>query len=69
MSCDRQRIINALTMDLDYGESIELYESTLLRNAATRHKQWIKVVESLNIPRSTLDIKRKKYSLLIEDVQ
>jgi DNA-binding NtrC family response regulator len=60
---EQQRIMAALTEDYDYGESMDLYEKILLRNAVKRHRQFSKVVEKIKISRSTLETKRKKYEL------
>jgi DNA-binding NtrC family response regulator len=60
---DYQRINAAFYEDLDYNESIDLYDRAILNAAFKRHKTLSQIIERLNIPRSTLEARRKKYGL------
>ncbi len=57
------RLISAFTEDFDYETTTENFERLILTAALERHASIGKVCQVLNIPRSTLDSKRRKYKL------
>ena len=59
-------ILRPLSEDQPFSDAIERYETEILRSAIRRHGKISTVVDQLQISRSTLDIKRKKYGLMEE---
>ncbi len=53
----------AMQQDRDFDELIEAFERAVLGNAMRRHDSVASVCKAINIPRSTLDGKRKKFGL------
>jgi DNA-binding NtrC family response regulator len=58
-----EKLLAPLTGDCDFYDSIEYYERLILQTALTRHQKLPQVTKALNIPRTTLDDKRKKYGI------
>ena len=59
------KILAPLTTDMTFALSVENYECTILKHAIERHDKKIhEVSRALNIPRSTLDGKRRTYGLV-----
>ena len=56
-------ILRPLVDDLPLSEASDRYEMIILKNAIERHGKISKVADMLQMPRSSLDAKRKKYSL------
>jgi two-component system response regulator AtoC/two-component system nitrogen regulation response regulator NtrX len=54
----------ALSEDRDYEQSMASYEKTFLANAMERHASIAEVCKAINIPRSTLDAKRRRHGLV-----
>ena len=59
-------VLRPLSEDEAFNDVIERYETHILRNAIKRHGKISMVVDQLQISRSTLDMKRKKYRLVEE---
>lgn len=58
-----QKILDPLTKDCPLFQAIDIYEKNILEAALKRHKKLSTLIESLEISRSNLDKKRKKYNL------
>lgn len=56
-------IIRVLSEDADYEPSIDAYEKFFLKKAIERHSKLGDVCKALNIPRSTLDGRRRRYGI------
>ncbi len=54
----------AINEDHDYEKIVVHFEKTFLRNALHRHRSISDCCKAINLSRSTLDSKRKKYGLL-----
>ena len=59
-------VLRPLSEDGSFSDAIERYETQILKNAIKRHGKISVVVDQLQISRSTLDMKRKKYGLVEE---
>lgn len=58
-----QELINSIETDGDLNARVNNYEKILIHNALSRSEIVQKAAASLNIPRSTLEFKRKKHGL------
>ena len=57
-------ILQSANKDQDFEEVMAQYEKVVISNALKRHGSVVSVCRAMNIPRSTLDTKRRKYGLI-----
>ncbi|SMF37836.1 sigma-54-dependent transcriptional regulator [Pseudobacteriovorax antillogorgiicola] len=62
-------ILRTLNEDVDYKESMNLFEKHYLRSLLSRHRTVTDAVKAVNISRSSLDLKIKKYSLVNKNLE
>jgi DNA-binding NtrC family response regulator len=61
---DSKRFLKALHEDCDFEKAISEFENAILDSALKRHKSIGECCKALNLPRSTLDAKRRKYGFI-----
>ena len=58
-----RKIMDSLLKDIDFNQAVSFYEQQILESAFKRHRTIRDVSTALNIPRSTLDMKRQKLGI------
>lgn len=61
----RSQVLAPLSRDCTFKDAVENYEKLILEAAIFRHKNLAQISSALNIGRSSLDVRRKKFSLEI----
>jgi DNA-binding NtrC family response regulator len=63
MNSGFQDILKPLSQDADFEQSVDYYEKSLLTEAIKRHHTLGEACKALNMSRSTLDARRRKYNI------
>jgi transcriptional regulator with PAS, ATPase and Fis domain len=64
LSKEEKSFLRALNEDYDFEKAIFDFEQAILEAALKRHKSIGECCRALNLPRSTLDAKRRKYGFI-----